>query len=114
LRKQNLSCSSIIGETPPAQRIKILQRFESGELNALCAIGCLDEGIDIPAIHTAIVLYSIDRLRQFIQRRGRILRKKPDDEEKIADIYDVIVLRRALIYQQRQLKGFSKKEIAPV
>ena len=111
LRKQNLSCSSIIGETPPAQRIKILQRFESGELNALCAIGCLDEGIDIPAIHTAIVLYSIDRLRQFIQRRGRILRKKPDDEEKIADIYDVIVLPQGSDLPTETVERLLKKEL---
>jgi superfamily II DNA or RNA helicase len=44
LRDNSLTASSILGETPGDQRAQILQRFGDGRLNALCAIGCLDEG----------------------------------------------------------------------
>ena len=50
---------------------------------------CLDEGIDVPACTTAYILASSSNPRQFIQRRGRILRKSPGKE--IAKIYDFIV-----------------------
>lgn len=91
IRKRGLSVSSILGETPKAQRGEILSRFSSGTLDVLCAIGCLDEGIDIPSIKRAIVLYSIDREKQFVQRRGRILRTIRGTL-KTADIYDVVIL----------------------
>jgi len=90
-RRRNLSVASIIGETPNSQRTEILTRFAKGEVQVLCAIGCLDEGVDVPSIKRAIVLYSIDREKQFVQRRGRILRQ-PRGVKKIADIYDVIIL----------------------
>ena len=50
---------------------------------------CLDEGIDIPACSTAYILASSRDPRQFVQRRGRILRKAPGKESAV--IYDFIV-----------------------
>lgn len=55
----------------------------------LVAIRCLDEGVDIPAITHAMILASSQNPRQFIQRRGRVLRKAPG--KNIAVIHDVIV-----------------------
>jgi superfamily II DNA or RNA helicase len=51
---------------------------------------CLDEGVDIPAIKTAIILASSRNPRQFIQRRGRILRPHP--QKKRATLFDMIVV----------------------
>ena len=51
---------------------------------------CLDEGVDIPRAETAIFCSSTGNPRQFIQRRGRVLRTHQDKE--IAYIYDLIVL----------------------
>lgn len=111
LRENDLSCSSILGETPSLQRTDILRRFAVGEINALCAIGCLDEGVDVPAIHRAIVLYSIDRLKQFIQRRGRILRKGPGNPAKIAEIYDIVVLPQGSNLPVETAERLLKKEL---
>lgn len=111
LRKNSLSCASIIGETPSTQRIEILKRFEIGEINALCAIGCLDEGVDVPAIKRAIVLYSIDRLKQFIQRRGRILRKGPGNPGKVAEIYDIVILPQGSDLPIDTAERLLKKEL---
>ena len=65
------------GATPLAERERLRRQFESGELQGLVAIRCLDEGVDIPAIRNAVILASSSNPRQFIQRRGRILRDIP-------------------------------------
>jgi DNA phosphorothioation system restriction enzyme len=77
-------------ETPLQEREKIRQQFESGELQGLVAIRCLDEGVDIPAIQNAVILASTGNPRQFIQRRGRILRPHPD--KQYATLFDMIVM----------------------
>ena len=56
----------------------------------LLAIKCLDEGIDIPAINKAIILASSTNPREYIQRRGRVLRRFPGKFS--AQIYDVAVV----------------------
>jgi DNA phosphorothioation system restriction enzyme len=77
-------------QTPLKQREILRRQFESGELQGLVAIRCLDEGVDIPAIQTAVILASSGNPRQFIQRRGRVLRPHPGKER--ATIFDMIVL----------------------
>lgn len=72
-----------------AERRRILSNFKDGSIKSLVAMKCLDEGIDVPACTTAYILASSSNPRQFIQRRGRILRKSPGKE--IAKIYDFIV-----------------------
>ncbi len=76
---------------PSLLQVKIIvERFNSGDLTALAAIRCLDEGINIPSIKSALILSSNDNLREFVQRRGRILRKH--NGKKSARIFDVLVL----------------------
>ncbi len=71
-------------------RMQLVDSFNKGEISALAAIRCLDEGINIPSIKSALILSSNDDYREFVQRRGRILRLYPD--KKNAIIYDVVVL----------------------
>jgi DNA phosphorothioation system restriction enzyme len=77
-------------ETPLTEREDLRGQFETGELQGLVAIRCLDEGVDIPAIETAVILASSSNPRQFIQRRGRILRPYPGKQR--ATLFDMIVL----------------------
>ncbi|MBS3695253.1 DEAD/DEAH box helicase family protein [Rhodococcus qingshengii] len=64
-----------IGETSRTNRKLLLRRFSSGEdLQALVAMRCLDEGVDIPDARLGYLLASSSNPRQFIQRRGRLLR----------------------------------------
>lgn len=72
------------------EREEILHNFRLGLIDALVAIKCLDEGIDVPACSTAYFLASSRDPRQFIQRRGRILRRSAG--KTIATIYDFIVV----------------------
>jgi DNA phosphorothioation system restriction enzyme len=75
-------------------RSQLLNDFELGKLQALVAIKCLDEGVDVPATQTAYILASSTNPREFIQRRGRVLRKHPLKE--FSYIHDFIVLPRRL------------------
>jgi superfamily II DNA or RNA helicase len=56
----------------------------------LVSIRCLDEGVDIPAVSHALILASSQNPRQFIQRRGRVLRRSP--AKQMATIHDAIVI----------------------
>lgn len=72
------------------QRQEILKDFSSGNLHALTAIRCLDEGVDIPQLRRAFILSSGTNPKEFIQRRGRILRLSKGKE--YAEIYDFITV----------------------
>lgn len=72
------------------ERKRILDEFASGELQTIVAIRCLDEGVDIPKTETAYILASTTNPRQFIQRRGRVLRKAVG--KKYAYLYDFITV----------------------
>lgn len=68
----------------------LLRSFENGKIDVLLSMKCLDEGVDIPRTEQAIFCSSTGNPRQFIQRRGRILRKHPD--KKFAKIFDLVVI----------------------
>lgn len=70
-------------------REKILSDFASGDLEVLTSMKCLDEGVDVPRSEMAIFCASTGNPRQFIQRRGRILRKHKDKYHAV--IHDLIV-----------------------
>ena len=67
----------------------------------LVSIKCLDEGIDLPAVDHALILASSQNPRQFIQRRGRVLRKA--EGKSIAIIHDAIVIPMSLEDEPEQL-----------
>lgn len=71
------------------ERNEILDKYASGEIEVLTSMKCLDEGVDVPRSEMAIFCASTGNPRQFIQRRGRILRKHPD--KHIAIIHDLVV-----------------------
>lgn len=56
----------------------------------LAAVHCLDQGVDIPRIDAAIILASSTNPREYIQRRGRILRASP--KKTFADLNDIVTL----------------------
>ena len=71
------------------ERKEILDKYASGEIEVLTSMKCLDEGVDVPRSEMAIFCASTGNPRQFIQRRGRILRKHPD--KHMAIIHDLVV-----------------------
>ncbi len=84
----HLTQHQFIGETD--NRGDVISRFAQGRLQVLTAMKCLDEGVDVKRTETAIFCSSTGNPRQFIQRRGRILRLH--DDKKYATIYDMVVV----------------------
>lgn len=100
-----------------SERETIKEKFDDGEmLQALVAIKCLDEGVNIPSISTAFILASSTNPKEYIQRRGRVLRKFPG--KRYAEIYDFITLpcdveniNRLSTSVLNSTKGLVKNEI---
>lgn len=67
----------------------------------LVSIKCLDEGVDIPAVSHALILASSQNPRQFIQRRGRVLRTATG--KHLAIIHDAIVVPVSMDDEPEQL-----------
>ena len=73
----------------PGDRSRTLQVFtERG--GVVVSIRCLDEGVDIPSVSHALILASSRNPREFIQRRGRVLRRSPG--KSLAHLHDVVVV----------------------
>ena len=73
-----------------SDQVMLLSQLSSGNLDALVAVKCLDEGVDIPQVSQGIILAADASPRQFIQRRGRILRAAV--AKKKATLIDVLVV----------------------
>lgn len=98
------------------EREQIKEQFSNADpYQAIVAIKCLDEGVNIPSIKTAFILASSTNPKEYIQRRGRVLRKAPN--KPFAKIYDFITLPTPLDYvngdseMARLDLGLIKREI---
>jgi superfamily II DNA or RNA helicase len=86
-KEQGYSYHKYISGLEDAQ--KVLKSFADGDIKILLSMKCLDEGVDIPRAEHAIFCSSTGNPRQFVQRRGRVLRKSKGKEK--ATIWDLIV-----------------------
>ena len=83
--------SKFTSEEDAAERERIKADFDEGDhLQAVVAIRCLDEGVNIPSIRTAFILASSTNPKEYVQRRGRVLRLFKG--KNYAVIYDFITL----------------------
>jgi len=87
--QHNLRVRTFTYQEKPAEREDILRDLRSGFLDGVVAIRCLDEGIDLPALETGFLMASSSNPRQFVQRRGRLLRRAPGKDKAV--IYDFVV-----------------------
>lgn len=110
LHEQAIDFQQITGEesTVPSDKFNgmnerefIIHNFSIGQLGVLLAIRCLDEGVDIPSARIGIILASSGNTKEFIQRRGRLMRPFLDKEKAI--IYDFCVLPKTPESEMREL-----------
>ena len=73
-----------------SNRDNVIKGFQNGEIDVLTSMKCLDEGVDVPRSELAIFCASTGNPRQFIQRRGRVLRTHKD--KAFAVIHDLVVV----------------------
>lgn len=89
------------------ERQTLLSLFSRGEIEVLVAIKCLDEGVDVPATKNAYFLSSTSNPREFVQRRGRVLRLSEDKNH--ANIFDFITLQDNLDFNT--FNSIAKREM---
>lgn len=89
-RQAGWELAKITAAESTAKRNETLLDFQEGTIDGILAIRVLDEGFDLPACRTAFLLSSSRNERQFIQRRGRVLRQSAGKDT--AHIYDFAVL----------------------
>lgn len=112
----NMKVAKFTAEEDMKQRQNIKNLFSKGDmLQVLVAIKCLDEGFNIPEIRTAFILASTTNPKEYIQRRGRVLRLA--EGKKYAEIYDFITLPRPIdetynltTSEQQYEQGLVKRE----
>ncbi len=102
LNKEGIIFAQYTSKENEFEKKAALDAFKNGTYATLVAIRCLDEGVNIPQVERAIILSSSTNPREFIQRRGRILR--PHQGKKQSEIYDFIVL-------DKEYKSLNKKEL---
>ena len=92
----------------------IIRDFQDGTLRVLTAKRVLDEGVNIPQIAKAFILASTTIERQWIQRRGRLLRKCPDTGKTHSEIHDFIALPPELDNIDVEARALIKSELMRV
>lgn len=88
--QDEINAQFFVGETE--ERELLLEQFDKKEVDILYAIKCLDEGVNVPSTRNAIFIASGKNEREFIQRRGRVLRLHPSSGKTEANIFDIIIL----------------------
>ena len=111
--KMQMSVSQFTSRESVEERAKLKEEFALGDtLQALIAIKCLDEGVNIPRIKTAFILASTTNPKEYIQRRGRVLRLAEGKE--FAEIYDFITLPRPIDEVPSLTKEEMRRELTLV
>lgn len=109
----NMKVSQFTAREDISERKRLKDEFASGDnLQALIAIKCLDEGVNIPAIRTAFILASTTNPKEYIQRRGRVLRLSKGKD--YAEIFDFITLPRPLCDVPSLIREQVKRELTLV
>jgi superfamily II DNA or RNA helicase len=92
LTQKHIKTSKFTGDESLALRNKVIKSLDSKLIEAIIAIKCLDEGVDIPSATTGIFLSNNTDPREYVQRLGRVLRRHDASNKQIAYVYDFIVL----------------------
>ncbi|WP_240840204.1 DEAD/DEAH box helicase family protein [Acidaminobacter sp. JC074] len=88
-----------------SEREYLINKFKEGFYDALVAIKCLDEGIDIPSAKIAVLMANSTNPREYIQRIGRVIRQSENKDR--AYIYDIIVEPDLSRIEHAELKKFE-------
>jgi len=76
----------ITHQTPREERQEVLEKFKNGEYSAVVTSQVLDEGVDVPDANVGFILSGTGSTREYVQRLGRILRKRPGKQAKLIEI----------------------------
>ena len=112
LNRAGLPAACVVGETPAEERRRAPQRLASGELSALVTVDLYNEGVDLPAVDTLLLLRPTQSPVLFQQQIGRGLRLAPGKESCL--VLDFVGQHRADFRFDRllsSLTGLSRREL---
>lgn len=94
------------------ERDRILKMLKNNDIEVIAAIKCLDEGVDLPAVEAAYFMASGVNEKEFIQRRGRVMRRF--FEKKFSYIYDFVVVPRVETMDKKTARALFNREFTRV
>jgi len=106
LTAQKVKAGLITSNTSPKQREEYFEAFKKGGINVLVTTTCLDEGVDVPDAHIAIIVSGKGE-RQMVQRVGRICRRS--EGKSVGYVFEIITdspIERALSKERDVLKNY--------
>ena len=106
-----LHCHEFVHDVSLSDRDRLLGQFANGDIQVLVAIKCLDEGLDVPSTRTAFIMASSTNPREFVQRRGRILRLAEGKSEAIVHDFIVVPPSDRLALQKDTDASILKREM---
>ena len=110
LRSQNKLSTEISNRLKPETKKAALKEFkETVASRFLLGINMLDEGLDVPESDKCIIVASTTNPRQFIQRRGRVLRISTTNPNKVAEVHDTIVVPNYSVPSGKLTQGQEKE-----
>lgn len=92
LTRNNIRTTKFVGNNSLEERLAAIQNLRTHSINAIVAIKCLDEGVDIPSAKTAFFISNNTDPREYVQRLGRVLRLDEEGSKDKSEIYDYIVM----------------------
>ncbi|MEZ4375154.1 MAG: DUF3427 domain-containing protein [Polyangiaceae bacterium] len=111
-RNAGVSAVAVSGDTPEAERKEALRKLASGELNVVFSVDLFNEGVDVPAVDTLLLLRPTDSATLFLQQLGRGLRRHPS--KAICTVLDFVGHHRREFRFDRRLRallGGTRKHI---
>ena len=116
LSSNHIITSRFLGETPDEDRKTIIESLCDKRIDAVVAIRCLDEGVDIPSARMAFILSNGTDPREYVQRLGRVLRLDKQYGKEYASVYDYFVLPPESTYfnddyERRTARNIVKNEM---
>lgn len=112
LTENNIRTTKFTGNNSLDERMAAINNLRNHSINAIIAIKCLDEGVDIPSAKLAFFLSNNTDPREYVQRLGRVLRLDKQSKKTISEIYDYIVVPPAGIqYEDEKDRKIARNMI---
>jgi superfamily II DNA or RNA helicase len=96
-------------QTPREERRDILANFGSGKYKVIVTSQVLDEGVDVPDASVGLVLGGTGSSREYVQRLGRLLRKKEGKTARLVEIISKETVEVGISRRRRQKMGGASR-----
>ncbi len=101
---------AITHQTKPKERKAWLKAFAQGKVPVLLTSKVLNEGVDVPEANVGVVLSGSGSVREHVQRLGRILRKRPDKQAILYEVFTEVAAEMGISERRRQHRAYARAQ----